>query len=184
MTSTERPIVPSGRGNKREEGDRMRAWRTRQEHPTAQDDRWDVSGLVVRGEQRGRLLGYPTANLQLSSPVALPGDGVYAGIAEAVDGPVLRRPAAISVGTNPTFDGPERTLEAHLLDFEGDLYGRRLRVRSVRRLRGMVKFPDIQALVTAIERDVRQTRAVLGREVSVVGGAVQESLLTSGGDLT
>ncbi|MGY1746502.1 riboflavin kinase [Blastococcus sp. SYSU D00695] len=161
----------------------MRAWRARETNPRAQEDRWDVSGLVVRGEQRGRLLGYPTANLQLVPPVTLPGDGVYAGVAEALDGPVLRRVAAISVGTNPTFDGPERTLEAHLLDFEGDLYGRRLRVRSVRRLRGMVRFPDVEALVAAIERDVLDTRAVFGDVAPLAGGARPGPALTTGVDL-
>jgi riboflavin kinase/FMN adenylyltransferase len=73
----------------------------------------------------------------------------------------LCRAAAISVGTNPTFDGRERTVEAHLLDFDGDLYGRHLQVRSVRRLRGMVRYADVQSLIDAIAEDVMATRRLV-----------------------
>ncbi len=122
------------------------------------EDSWTATGLVVPGAQRGRAIGFPTANVQLYRSTALPRDGVYAGLARSMDGPALCRAAAISVGTNPTFDGRERTVEAHLLDFDGDLYGRHLHVQSVRRLRGMVRYTDVQSLIEAIAGDVMATR--------------------------
>ena len=126
-----------------------------------QEDRWTAMGLVVPGAQRGRAIGFPTTNLQLSRPTALPRDGVYAGLVRSLDGPALCRAAAISVGTNPTFDGRERTVEAHLLDFDGDLYRRHLHVQSVRRLRGMVRYTDVQSLIEAITGDVMATRRLV-----------------------
>lgn len=129
---------------------------------TSDQQAWTVQGLVVRGAQRGRLIGYPTANLELPPDVRLPADGVYAGLASGGPaGSPLYRAAAISVGTNPTFDGQHRTLEAHLLDFEGDLYDSVLRVRSVRRLRGMLRFADVAELVAAMARDVAETRELI-----------------------
>jgi riboflavin kinase / FMN adenylyltransferase len=128
---------------------------------TAQEDRWIATGLVVSGAQRGRAIGFPTANLQLFRPTALPGDGVYAGLVRSMNGPALCKAAAISVGTNPTFDGRERTVEAHLLDFDGDLYGRHLQVQSVRRLRGMIRYTDVKSLVEAIAGDVMATRRLV-----------------------
>jgi riboflavin kinase/FMN adenylyltransferase len=122
---------------------------------------WAVEGLVVRGEQRGRLIGYPTANVETPSGLRLPADGVYAGVASGPPGSGLHRAAAISVGTNPTFDGQHRTVEAYLLDFEGDLYDSVLAVRSVRRLRGMLRFADVSELVSAMARDVQQTRELI-----------------------
>jgi len=122
---------------------------------------WAVEGLVVRGEQRGRLIGFPTANVEAPAEVRLPADGVYAGLASGPPGSGLHRAAAISVGTNPTFDGQRRTVEAHLLDFEGDLYDSILAVRSVRRLRGMLRFADVSELVLAMARDVQQTRELI-----------------------
>ncbi len=122
---------------------------------------WAVEGLVVRGEQRGRLIGYPTANVEAPAGAQLPADGVYAGLASGPPGSDLYRAAAISVGTNPTFDGQRRTVEAHLLDFEGDLYDSVLAVRSVRRLRGMLRFADVSELVSAMARDVQQTRELV-----------------------
>ncbi|MGY1815493.1 riboflavin kinase [Blastococcus sp. SYSU D00820] len=113
----------------------------------------------------------PTANVSCPPSAVLPDDGVYAGVARTLDGrPPVYRAAAISVGTNPTVDGAERTVEAHLLDFHGDLYGRRLYVRSVLRLRGMVRFPDIDTLVDAITQDVVDTR-------SVVAGSFPDALV-------
>jgi riboflavin kinase/FMN adenylyltransferase len=122
---------------------------------------WAVEGLVVRGEQRGRLIGYPTANVETPAGVRLPEDGVYAGLASGPPGSGLYRAAAVSVGTNPTFDGQRRTVEAHLLDFEGDLYESVLAVRSVRRLRGMLRFADVSELVSAMARDIQQTRELI-----------------------
>ena len=122
---------------------------------------WAVEGLVVRGEQRGRLIGYPTANVETPTGVRLPADGVYAGLASGPPGSGLHRAAAISVGTNPTFDGQHRTVEAHLLDFDGDLYDSVLTVRFLRRLRGMLRFADVSELVSAMARDVQQTRELI-----------------------
>src|SRR5688572_24115694 len=85
---------------------------------------WSLTGPVVGGEQRGRLIGFPTANIQVSETSTLPPDGIYAGLVRSLEDPALCRAAAISVGSNPTFDGLTRTVEAHLLDFAGDLYGR------------------------------------------------------------
>ena len=128
---------------------------------TSEHHVWAVEGLVVRGEQRGRLIGYPTANVETPTGVRLPADGVYAGLASGPPGSGLYRAAAISVGTNPTFDGQHRTVEAYLLDFEGDLYDSVLAVRSVRRLRGMLRFAGVSDLVSAMARDVQQTRELI-----------------------
>ncbi|WP_448624514.1 riboflavin kinase [Geodermatophilus sp. URMC 64] len=127
----------------------------------SEDHAWTVQGLVVRGEQRGRLIGYPTANVETPAGVQLPADGVYAGLASGTPGSGIYRAAAISVGTNPTFDGQHRTVEAYLLDFDGDLYDSVLAVRSVRRLRGMLRFAGVSELVSAMARDVQQTRELI-----------------------
>jgi riboflavin kinase / FMN adenylyltransferase len=123
---------------------------------------WQVTGFVVRGQQRGRQIGYPTANLQQLAHVAVPPDGVYAGYASEASGRLYRYPAAVSVGTNTTFQAAERTVEAYLLDFEGDLYGKLLTVELVQRLRSMITFDGVDELIATIEGDVRDTRVVLG----------------------
>ncbi|HTM83891.1 MAG TPA: bifunctional riboflavin kinase/FAD synthetase [Mycobacterium sp.] len=118
-----------------------------------------VRGIVIRGEQRGRTLGFPTANLSPRLEGFVPADGVYAGWL-TVDGEKL--PAAISVGNNPTFDGvPERQVEAHVLDRDLDLYGKTVEVSFVSRIRGMEKFDGVDALVAQIGHDVSQVRALL-----------------------
>jgi riboflavin kinase / FMN adenylyltransferase len=118
-----------------------------------------VRGTVIRGEQRGRTLGFPTANLSPKLEGFIPADGVYAGWL-TVDGDKL--PAAISVGNNPTFDGvPERQVEAHVLDRDLDLYDKTVEVSFVSRIRGMEKFDGVHALVAQIGRDVSQVRALL-----------------------
>ena len=115
-----------------------------------------VEGTVVRGAQRGRELGYPTANVQPLSHTAIPADGVYAGWLSA-DGE--RMPAAISVGTNPTFDGTHRTVEAYAIDRIGlDLYGLHASVDFLAYLRGMEKFDTIEALMDRMADDVKQAR--------------------------
>jgi len=121
-----------------------------------------VRGTVVRGDQRGRLLGYPTANVAVGTDVALPADGVYAGWYQRPDG--HRRPAAISVGRRPTFyeHEPRSLVEAHLLDFSGDLYGEQARVEFVAHLRSQARFASAAELVDQMDRDVATTRAVLG----------------------
>lgn len=121
-----------------------------------------LSGLVVRGDQRGRELGFPTANVPTAG-VAAPSDGVYAGWLTRQDNGE-RFPAAISVGTNPTFSGQrERRVEAHVLDRDDlVLYGVEVEVAFVTRLRGMVAFDGLDALVETMRDDVRRTRAALG----------------------
>ncbi|WP_116453209.1 bifunctional riboflavin kinase/FAD synthetase [Blastococcus litoris] len=125
-----------------------------------------VDGVVVRGDRRGRDLGYPTANVETPPFTAIPADGVYAGHLVTRDprsgASKERFPAAISVGTNPTFQGSRRTVEAFVLDYEGDLYGEHVGVEFVRRLRPMAAFPDVSALVAAMDKDVADTRTVLG----------------------
>lgn len=121
----------------------------------------EVSGRVVQGQKRGRGLGFPTANLSHHRLAAVPADGVYAGEA-VVDG--RHYPAAISVGSNPTFEGSEQTVEAFLLDYEGDLYGRTVRVGFVEQLRAMVAFESVDALVAQMREDVARTREVVGGE--------------------
>lgn len=118
-----------------------------------------VRGEVVHGDARGRDLGFPTANLGGEVEGQLPIDGVFAGWA-IVDG--VRHPAAISVGVNLTFE-PEGSprVEAFLIDFTGDLYGKRIEVQFVERLRGMVAYSGVEALVAQIEEDVRATREIL-----------------------
>lgn len=118
-----------------------------------------VEGVVVRGDRRGRELGYPTANLQPGPHAAVPADGVYAGW--LVRGDKSRLPAAVSVGTNPTFSGTERRVEAYVLDFDGDLYGERVGLDFVARLRPMVTFGDVDALLAQMAVDVEQSRALL-----------------------
>ncbi|GAA4898337.1 bifunctional riboflavin kinase/FAD synthetase [Streptomyces coeruleoprunus] len=115
-----------------------------------------VEGVVVRGAQRGRELGYPTANVETLPHTAIPADGVYAGWLTA-DGE--RMPAAISVGTNPQFDGTERTVEAYAIDRVGlDLYGMHVAVDFLAYVRGQQKFASIEALLEAIADDVKQCR--------------------------
>ena len=125
-----------------------------------------VDGVVVRGDRRGRDLGYPTANVECPPFTAIPADGVYAGHLVTRDprsGASRERfPAAISVGTNPTFQGSRRTVEAFVLDYDGDLYGEHVGVEFAERLRPMAAFPDVAALVTAMDKDVADTRRILG----------------------
>lgn len=123
-------------------------------------------GVIVRGEQRGRALGYPTANVDFALGTAVPADGVYAGRVVVLDdagsatGHVLGA-TAVSVGTNPTFDGRRRTVEAYILDFDADLYGQNLGVEFAHRLRGQVKFDSIEALIEQMRADVDQTRRLM-----------------------
>ncbi|MDP9459540.1 MAG: bifunctional riboflavin kinase/FAD synthetase [Actinomycetota bacterium] len=125
-----------------------------------------VDGVVVRGDQRGRDLGYPTANVETPPFTAIPADGVYAGhlvTRNPRSGAARERfPAAISVGTNPTFRGSRRTVEAFVLDYDGDLYGEHVGVEFVQRLRPMASFPDVDGLLAAMAQDVRETRRILG----------------------
>ncbi|MFE2448253.1 bifunctional riboflavin kinase/FAD synthetase [Stenotrophomonas sp. NPDC087984] len=118
-----------------------------------------VEGVVVRGAQRGRELGFPTANLETPPHTAIPADGVYAGWLTA-RGEAM--PAAISVGTNPQFDGTERTVEAYAIDRVGlDLYGLHVEVDFLAYLRGQEKFDSIEALLERMAADVKRARELV-----------------------
>ncbi len=129
-----------------------------------------VRGTVVHGAARGRELGFPTANLSADSIGLIPADGVYAGW--LIDESDRRWPAAISVGTNPTFDGVERTVESHVIDRplsesieEFNLYGQEVVVEFVERLRGMVAYRGVEALIVQMHDDVAKTREVLAKDM-------------------
>jgi riboflavin kinase / FMN adenylyltransferase len=113
----------------------------------------EVEGTVVHGDHRGRLLGFPTANLETPPGVLVPKLGIYAGS-------TLGHRSAISIGTNPTYGGTERRAEAHLLDFDGDLYGQRLVVELWEHLRDEAKFSSEAELVEAIAADCARARTV------------------------
>lgn len=115
---------------------------------------YSVQGEVVRGAGRGRALGFPTANVNTDRPLPLPA-GVYAGHAFLGS---TRYQAVVNVGVRPTFGEAEFAVEAHLLDFSGDLYGSRIKLEFLRRLRGERKFPDVEALRSQIAQDVGAAR--------------------------
>jgi riboflavin kinase/FMN adenylyltransferase len=116
---------------------------------------FSLEGEVVRGDERGRGLGFPTANLIPDEALACPGHGVYAALADG-------RAAAVSIGVRPTFKtGRGELIEAFLLDFDGDLYGHCLRLRFLRRLRGERRFDTPAALVEQMHRDVERTREIV-----------------------
>ncbi len=118
--------------------------------------RWDVDGVVVHGAKRGRAIGIPTANIRPDTPLPLAG-GIYAVTLEA-DGVV--RHAVASLGTNPTFvDDGKLVLEVHVLDWDGDLYDRRVRVTFIARLRDEAKFDSVDALLAQIRADIAAARA-------------------------
>ena len=123
---------------------------------------YEARGAVVQGDQRGRLLGFPTANVEVPNAVSLPADGVYAGWYERPDGE--RRPCAINLGRRPTFyaHADSSLLEAHLLDFTDDLYGEQAKVQFTHFLRSERKFDGIDALVAQLKLDIEHSRAALG----------------------
>jgi riboflavin kinase/FMN adenylyltransferase len=125
-----------------------------------------LEGVVVRGDQRGRELGFPTANLLSHRYAAVPADGIYAAWLVRYGTRAEQRPerlaAAISIGTNPTFSGQERRVEAYVLDFEGDLYGERIGLDFVTRLRETRKYDAIEPLIAQMNEDVAQARQMLG----------------------
>lgn len=122
---------------------------------------FSLGGPVVRGAERGHLLGYPTANLSVDHRHTLPPDGVYAARAILAG---RANPAAAYIGRRPTFGEKERTVEVFLLDFQGDLYGQGLRVEFLERVRPDMAFPSTQELKAQIERDVAHIRGVLAQE--------------------
>ena len=120
---------------------------------------FEVRGSVVQGDQRGRQIGFPTANVEVSNQICVPADGVYAGFYERPDG--SSHPCAINLGRRPTFyeHADHSLLEAHLLDFTDDLYGESARVRFTHFLRSERKFDGIDALVIQLKQDIEHTRA-------------------------
>jgi riboflavin kinase/FMN adenylyltransferase len=121
---------------------------------------FEVAGPVVHGEHRGRELGYPTANVDVDQGSCLPADGVYAGWLGSAD---ERWPAAISIGTNPHFEGQRRTVEAYVLDRDDlDLYGSVVRVEFLERLRAQDRFESLDDLLTAMAHDVERSRDITG----------------------
>lgn len=120
-----------------------------------------VCGTVIEGRKLGRTIGFPTANLA-TGDAQLPPDGVWAVRARLPDGRNL--PGVANLGIRPTLDGESRTLEAHLFDFSGNLYGQELEIRFLKHLRTEIKFPSIEALRTQIQRDATEARDFLGTE--------------------
>jgi riboflavin kinase/FMN adenylyltransferase len=118
-----------------------------------------IAGTVVRGQRLGRQLGYPTANIRLGGKMPALG-GIFATRVHAVGAHPI--PSVSSLGTRPTVDGTERLLEAHLFDFDGDLYGRRIEVEFVAKLRDELRFDDLDALTQQMHRDAEQARERLG----------------------
>jgi len=117
-----------------------------------------LEGTVIHGDARGRSIGFPTANIHIPERMAVPGNGVYAGWADLDSG---RWPALINIGVRPTFAGSERTVEAHLLGFDGDLYGHRVAVSFVAKLRDERRFESVDRLVEQIGHDVEAGRRIL-----------------------
>ncbi len=126
----------------------------------------EVRGVVAHGDARGRELGFPTANVSVPGSILLPADGIYAAWYERADGSV--HPAAMSLGRRPTFyeTADASLLEAHLLDFSGDLYDEPAAVRFVERLRGEERFESVEALVEQMGRDCDRARALLADSTS------------------
>lgn len=123
-----------------------------------------VTGMVVHGAERGRELGYPTANLAQDATGFVPADGVYAGWLVRGDATAETLPAAISVGTNPTFDGVHRTVEAYVLDrTDLDLYDEVVTIRFQERLRSNVRFESVKELIDQMGRDVARARKLTGQ---------------------
>ena len=128
--------------------------------------RFTLDGRIGRGAGRGRELGFPTANLETAPDRAMPADGIYAAWA-LVGG--RRHMAATSIGTRPTFEETDRTVEAFLLDFDGDLYGHDLRLEFVRRLRDEIGYDSVDALREQIAKDVDETRTTLATDIRSAG---------------
>ena len=115
-------------------------------------------GVVAHGEKRGRELGFPTANLETPPGLAVPADGIYAAWAHFDD---LRRMAAVSIGVRPTFDGMPRAIEAYLLEYQGNLYGKTMRLEFVAFLREELRFGSVEALIVQMREDVLKASEIL-----------------------
>jgi riboflavin kinase/FMN adenylyltransferase len=121
-----------------------------------------LRGEVITSDKRGRVLGFPTANLDTKPQQALPGNGIYATITQ-VDG--KRFPSATNIGTHPTFGEGEKMVETHLLNYEGDLYGKEIKVEFVQKLRDEQRFSSSEELKIQIEKDVRKVKALLAKDL-------------------
>lgn len=130
-----------------------------------------LGGTVVSGDQRGRQLGYPTANLAPDERKIIPGRGIYAAVARCEE---IVRPAAVSIGIRPQFDGSVELVEAFLLDFSGDLYGRRLELEFLSKLRDEQRFASVEALVVQMGSDVAQVRE-MSRSVLAFAGVIKDA---------
>ena len=120
---------------------------------------FELRGVVVAGDSRGRERGFPTANLVPPDGLACPGHGVYACLANGL-------PAAVNIGVRPTFGmGRAELIEVHLIDFDGDLYGTELRLRFLQRLRGERRFTSVEALIEELHSDVERARVICAREL-------------------
>jgi riboflavin kinase / FMN adenylyltransferase len=114
-----------------------------------------IRGEVVEGDKRGRLIGFPTANLGLNQRWAIPADGVYVAYTHLKG---EKKPSAVNIGMRPTFDAKQRTIESHILDFSGEIYGQPIAVEFLQRLRGEQKFSGIEEIRDQIGRDVQAAR--------------------------
>ena len=124
--------------------------------------RFYLRGKVITSDRRGRLLGFPTANLDIQPQQALPDSGIYATITQ-VDGE--RFPSATNVGTRPTFGEGERMVETHLLNYRGDLYGRKITVEFVKKVRDEQRFPSAEELIIQMQKDVQEVDAILAKDL-------------------
>lgn len=131
---------------------------------------YQIAGMVVHGDARGRTLGYPTANLRVDPLKFIPANGIYAAHAWRADAPAVMWQSAVSIGTRPVFAGKERTIEAYLLDVHVDLYDTTLRIALRERLREEQNFASVEALVAQMDRDVAATRRRL--DDGEIGGAL------------
>lgn len=120
---------------------------------------WEIEGTVIEGDKRGRELGYPTANVALGDTIH-PSYGVYASLVQ-IEGEQEWRPAATNIGIRPMFELSVGQVEAHILDFSGDIYGKTLRIKPVKRLRGEAKFDSLEGLIAQIDQDCADTASLL-----------------------
>jgi riboflavin kinase/FMN adenylyltransferase len=121
-----------------------------------------LRGKVITSDKRGRILGFPTANLDIKPQQALPGNGIYATITQ-VNG--KRFPSATNIGIRPTFGEGTKMVETHLIQYEGDLYGKEIKVEFVQKLRNEQRFPSSEELKIQIEKDVRKVKALLAKDL-------------------
>ena len=126
--------------------------------------RFRLTGVVERGFARGRELGYPTANLMVVGELIIPASGIYAAYVHLLDSDEPPRDGLIYIGTSPTFEPRDRTVEAHILDFDGDLYARNIQIEFVSMLRGDQEFTSVEDLLEQIRQDEIRTREILANE--------------------